>query len=63
MIKTIVKLILIGIIFTFSGCSCTKFVDNNINNFDITKEINNEILEGFFNGDSTNVPQGTYFLR
>lgn len=45
--------------------SC-KIAENNLvacKNYDLKTEMNQSVIDGFFDGDSTNAPKGTYFLK
>jgi hypothetical protein len=63
--KTLMIITLISVILT----SCVSHkktplkTNENLYNFDICQDINNSIIDGFFDNDSTKIKENTYLLK
>ena len=56
-------LLIIGI-SVLTSCACVHDTTQNYNpKFNLTDEINKEIFDGFYGGDSTKIPKNAYFLK
>ena len=56
------KYMLLIIAIFVASCSVTRQT-TPCHNFSLKDEINHEIIDGFFNGDTTSIPKNTYFLK
>jgi len=56
------KYLLFILILFVTSCTTIKEMPYDPN-FSIKDELNKSIIDGFFDGDTTNIPLNTYFLR
>ena len=57
-------LILIALFFITSCTISNQIVSNKTsNNSLLNHEMKNSIIDGFFNGDTINIPKNTYYLN
>lgn len=50
--------ILLFVILILNGCSVSQYQPNH----DMNIELKNSIIDGFFNGDSTQIPPNAFFI-
>jgi len=56
-------ILIILVLSTFISCKTEEKHIGLTDTFSLKQEINKSIVDGFFDGDSTKIPKGTYFLK
>ena len=56
------KYILLFLVILLIGCSSSKTIINDVD-FSLKDEINESIIEGFYNGDTTGISKNIYMLK
>jgi hypothetical protein len=61
--KTLILILLIATVLI--SCNSQKTITNNSEwiAFDFANDLNNSIIDGFYDGDSTKVPENIYLLK